>query len=175
MDAMTADAGKTLTPLTRKQRAFVEYYLACWNATEAARRAGYSHPNKQGPRLLVNVGIAAEIERRLAEMAMSANEVLFRLTEQARFDMGDILTIPGQWPYIDIQKAKRLRKTRVLKKIKVRDDGGLEVEAYDAQAALVQLGKYHGLFVDRSDVTSNGQAIGVVIQKVAPRPDDSDA
>ena len=28
--------------LTDKQRAFVSQYLICWNASEAARRAGYS-------------------------------------------------------------------------------------------------------------------------------------
>ena len=48
--------------LTRKQRIFVLAYLEELNATDAARRAGYAHPNTQGPRLLVNVGISAAIE-----------------------------------------------------------------------------------------------------------------
>lgn len=45
--------------------AFVAAYLgpARLNATDAARRVGYAHPNKQGPKLLVNVGIQAEIQR----------------------------------------------------------------------------------------------------------------
>ncbi len=47
--------------LTPKQEAFVAEYLADLNATAAAERAGYEHPNKQGPRMLVNVGIAKAI------------------------------------------------------------------------------------------------------------------
>lgn len=48
--------------LTPKQKAFAEHYAACGNATESARLAGYAEPNKQGPRLLVNVGVAEYIE-----------------------------------------------------------------------------------------------------------------
>jgi phage terminase small subunit len=48
--------------LTPKQRVFVLAYLEDLNATDAARRAGYAHPNKQGPRMLVNVGISNAIE-----------------------------------------------------------------------------------------------------------------
>ncbi len=47
--------------LTPKQEAFVAEYLVDLNATAAAERAGYEHPNKQGPRMLVNVGIAKAI------------------------------------------------------------------------------------------------------------------
>ena len=39
----------TRPTLTERQRRFVREYLASGNATEAARRAGYAHPNKQGP------------------------------------------------------------------------------------------------------------------------------
>ncbi len=47
--------------LTPKQDCFVAEYLVDLNATAAAERAGYEHPNKQGPRMLVNVGIAKAI------------------------------------------------------------------------------------------------------------------
>lgn len=52
-----------MAQLTDKQHAFVAAYLgtAERNATEAARLAGYKQPNQQGPRLLVNVGIAEAI------------------------------------------------------------------------------------------------------------------
>ena len=55
--------------LTDKQMRFVEEYLIDLNATAAAKRAGYSAKtaNEQGPRLLVNVSIAAEIQRRKRE------------------------------------------------------------------------------------------------------------
>ncbi len=47
--------------LTPKQERFVAEYLVDLNATAAAERAGYEHPNKQGPRMLVNIGIAKAI------------------------------------------------------------------------------------------------------------------
>ena len=75
--------------LTLKQRAFVEAYLDSWNATRAARRAGY----RGNSRTLANIGwenirkhkISAEIERRISEMAMSADEVLLRLGQHVHF------------------------------------------------------------------------------------------
>lgn len=53
--------------LSLKQERFVAEYLKTGNATEAARQAGYTHPNTQGPRLLVNVCVAAAIAAGQAE------------------------------------------------------------------------------------------------------------
>lgn len=78
--------------LTTKRQAFVEHYLACWNASEAARRASYAHPGTEGHRLLQNVEIQEHIKERLTEVTMSADEVLKRLAEIARnLDSGDYL------------------------------------------------------------------------------------
>ena len=43
--------------LNEKQKAFCEYYAACFNATEAAKKAGYSQKTaySHGQRLLKNV------------------------------------------------------------------------------------------------------------------------
>lgn len=79
--------------LTGRQRVFVEAYLDCLNATEAARRAGYAEPNKQGPRLLVNVGIRAALDAGLRERTLPKDEVLARLTAHARGDMADFLRV----------------------------------------------------------------------------------
>lgn len=56
--------------LSAKHQAFVSAYVgpARYNATQAARIAGYAHPNKQGPALLVNVGIKQEIADHLAQI-----------------------------------------------------------------------------------------------------------
>lgn len=52
-----------MAKLTDKQHEFVAAYLgkAARNATEAARIAGYKHPNKDGPANLVKHGIAEAI------------------------------------------------------------------------------------------------------------------
>lgn len=89
--------------LTTKQRVFIQEYLICWNATEAARRAGYAQPNVQGSQNLVKPSIRGEIQRRLAEKAMSADEVLARLADHARGSMGDFLRVDEEDVLIDVQ------------------------------------------------------------------------
>lgn len=61
-----------MADLTDKQRVFIEEYLRCWNATEAARRAGYKGNNVTlgtvGHENLGKVYIRQEIDKRLAEL-----------------------------------------------------------------------------------------------------------
>jgi len=167
--------------MNNKQRVFVEEYLSCFNATEAARRAGYAYPNKQGPRMLVNVGIQEAIKARIDEKAMSADEVLVRLAAMARGDMGDFLDIGSMGFVVDLSKASEEGLTKLIKKVRQRTtistskDGAetevhdMEIELYDAQSALVQIGKIHSLFIDRTDITSGGEKITVTLTG-----DDSD-
>ena len=77
-----------MTRLTNKQKVFVEEYLQCWNATEAARRAGYKHPNSRGPENVVKRSIQAKIVERLAEKAMAADEVLEQLAARGKGGIG---------------------------------------------------------------------------------------
>lgn len=149
-------------PLNAKQQVFVEHYLHHWNASEAARRAGYSQiaAGSIGHDLLKNTEIKAIIDARLTDLQASANEVITRLTEHARGDMLDLVDSDGT---VDLVKAKREGKGRLIRKLKKHrrtflDPGGepiveeqLEIELHDAQTALVQLGKYHKLFTDRSE------------------------
>lgn len=162
-----------MSNLTNKQNAFIEYYLQCWNASEAARRAGYSDrtAGSQGQRLLKNVEIQARINERIEEIAMSANEVLLRLGSMARADMGDFMDIGPMAFHLDLDKAKELGLTHLIKKVKQRttittnkdgeesENHWIECELYDAQSALVQLGRHYGLFVDRQDITSGGEKV----------------
>lgn len=158
--------------LTYKQRAFLEAYLECWNASEAARRAGYNgKSNVAGPQLLANLSIRQAIRERLNGMQMSANEVLNRLSEHARGDMGDFLDIGPMGFTIDLDSAKKRGLTHLIKKVKLRTqtsvskDGtevethDMEIELYSAQEALALLGKAHGLFKDKVDITSAGEKL----------------
>lgn len=141
--------------LTAKHQVFISEYLKCWNASEAARRAGYTgDANTVGPRLLANVGISEEIERRKAEIIMSADEVLARLTEQGRAAYSAYFTADGS---VNLSQLVADGKAHLIKKIKPTKEG-LEVEFYDAQAALAQLAKANGL--DRIELTGkNGGPI----------------
>ncbi len=57
--------------LTEKQQRFVEAYLTNPNATQAAKKAGYSEKTagSQGQRLLKNVDVAASLARAREERA----------------------------------------------------------------------------------------------------------
>lgn len=149
-------------PLTNRQQAFVEHYLRIWNATEAARQAGYSAKTaqEQGSRLLSNVIIQGQISERLAQLKMGADEVLTRLSSHARGTMDDfikMLPVPSTsdtnaWvAVLDLAKAKSLGALHLVKKFRA-DVDGVTIELYDAQAALVQLGRHHKLFTDRVEI-----------------------
>ena len=132
-----------------KERAWLEEYLVDFNATAAARRVGYKNPNKLGPRKKIR--FADEISRRLSERAMSGEEVLDRLREQAMGDASDYLTIDHNIVMLDLAKMKADGKTHLIKKYSDTKNGKV-IELYDAQAALVHIGRHHGLFVDRKEI-----------------------
>jgi len=75
----------------------VEAYLATWSYAEAARRAGYHHPWEMGHRLAKVPEIDAAIKARLTEATAEANEVLVRLTEHARADIGKFFKVTERW------------------------------------------------------------------------------
>lgn len=135
--------------LTPKQQLFVEAYLglANGNATEAARLAGFRQPRQQGSRLLSNVDIAEAIAERLqtAKDCMRADEVLARITAQARGSIDDFV---GEYGELDLAKARARRAMPLVKSISPTK-WGHRLELYSAQTALELLGRYHGLFRDR--------------------------
>ena len=133
--------------LTPKRRAFVENYLKSWNATSAAREAGYSARSayNQGYRLMMNDDIRAAIQERLAEMAMGADEVLQRLAQIARGEWASYLRSDGSF---DLERMLADGQAHLVKSVR-RTPHGLALEGHDMLAALVHIAKHHGLFVDR--------------------------
>lgn len=146
---------KRIMTLTAKHLLFISKYFECGlNATEAARQLGYAFPNTQGPRLLLNVGVREEINRRLTEKHMGADEVLARLADMARSDISTFAKIEDTSALTDEDYKG---KTHVIKKFKKNVSRGkdgtvytnIELELYDAQNALINIGKQHGLFADK--------------------------
>ena len=136
--------------LTNKQRVFVEQYLICWNASEAARLAGYSlkTAGSIGSENLKKPEIRRAIDERLKTYQMGADEVIARLSALATADMADFLTASGRGMRLDLKRARELGKLQVIRKY-TKTDKGTSIELYDAKDALVQLGRYHGLFTDK--------------------------
>jgi len=161
--------------LTNRQRVFVELYLTLWNATEAAKQAGYSKKtaNEQASRLLANVSVKAAVAERLSEKHATAEEVIARLTAHSRGNMDDFI---GPLHRIDIDQARERGVMSLVKKIKEKtttisksegediETHEIEIELYDAQAATVQLGKALGVFASEAPqvtVNNNLALIGI--------------
>lgn len=145
--------------LTRKQQAFVNAYIVNgFNATQAALSAGYSEDTaySQGARLLKNVEIQTEINAYFDAYAMSAPEVLARLTQIARGDIVDVVDERGN---LDMQAAKDNNATGLIKRVKNKTVTGedkdyfeTEIDVYDKLDALKTLAKYHKLLTDRVQI-----------------------
>jgi len=176
--------------MNNKQKVFVNEYLQSFNATDAAKKAGYSEKTAYsiGQENLKKPEIAAEIQRRLEALTMSADEVLVRLTEQARGSMEDFLEfqeVEYDPPRIDdaghevtkdvvcvginLVKAKQAGKLHLIKSV-VRGKQGLKIELYDAQKALELIGRARGQFVDRTEISGrDGKPIEIVtVEAVKP-------
>lgn len=151
--------------LTDKQRAFVNFYMTNgFNATQAAIAAGYSEDTARniGYQNVTKLHIRAELQRLMSEFVMPAEEVLSRLTEHARGDLGDVWDeATGR---VDWAAARALGKTGIIKRLKsktTRISRGVgdnaeevetfedEIELHNPQVALQLLGKYHGHFGDK--------------------------
>ena len=157
--------------LTRKQQVFIDEYLKTFNAAESARRAGYSEATAYsiGHNLLRKVEVKDAIQERLDEVHMSADEALKLTADIARGDVAQLMEVGSIGFNLDMSKAKELGLTRLIKKVKQktvthlaksesdedREVVELEVELYDAQAALRDILKVHGKFTDRVDVTNS--------------------
>lgn len=88
---------------------------------------------------------------------MSAKEVLMRLAEQARGDLGEFLVKDGDSLTVDLEAMRAAKKTRLIKKItqirrrrttkdSTEEEITTSLELYDAQAAQQLIGKHHGVF-----------------------------
>jgi len=172
--------------LKPKQQLFLTEYLKDMNATQAAIRAGYSPHSaySMGQKLLKKGEIREEIQRKLNNSAMKADEILQKLTEIARADMGDYLDVSSMAFQINLAKAKADDKLKFIRRIRQKTttickEGGEDVEQnqidfelLDQMKALELLAKYHGLLVDKHEIRS-AEPIEIVIRRVnAPTASD---
>lgn len=153
--------------LTGKRKLFVDAYIgaANCNRSEAARLAGYSSPGSEGYRLFREPEVRAAIEERMRELAIGPEEILQRLSEQARGTMGDFVRVlEGGGFAIDLTEAEASGKLRLVKKVGYDQKGRPALELYDAQAALLALAKRYHLFPDRQELTgADGGSVRVGI------------
>lgn len=141
---------------THQQQIWLEEYLQCWNATEAARRAQYAHPEIAGHRNKET--FADEIARRLSANHMSAEEALKILADQARADLGPWMNDEGE---VDIGAMKRDGMSHLIHTVDRYVQSGTnqngtewenvrtKVRTHDAQAALKLIMQNLGLLTEK--------------------------
>ena len=138
--------------LTGKQRAWLDRFMVSLNATEAARGIydtdDYSTLQTIGSENMSKPVIKAEIDRRLAARAMGADELLARVSEQARLDIGPYMREDGT---LDLQRMAQEGKSRLIKELTPTREG-LKVSLTDPQVAQKMLARYHRLLGDRLEV-----------------------
>jgi phage terminase small subunit len=177
--------------LRDRQKVFAEEYLRCWNATQAARIAGYSEKSIRSvaSEALANPNIRAYIQARLVELKMFSDEVLLLLADQARADMTLFTQVtPSGYIYLDFSTPEAIANRRWIKKLKTKrtrriegrgqsaeqwEDETMEVELVDAQAALKMLGSHHRLFTDEAplvDMHLSIEGLEVVLNKAYGLP-----
>lgn len=135
--------------LSNKQRLFVEEYIIDLNATQAAVRAGYSEKTaySQGQRLLKNVEIQTALKERMenkkSDLIMKQDEILQRLTKQARREETEFKVVT--------------LKSKVISDGVIEEDDRVEIVQLptsnsDAIKALELLGKRYAMWTDRQQI-----------------------
>lgn len=138
--------------LTEKQRKFADEYLKCGIVYQSAIKAGYSenYANKNGNKLLGNVGIKNYIEKAQQEMRKetiaTGQEVLEFLTSVMKAEVQETETIVIEDKEITKNKAPRIT---------------------DRLKSAEMLGKHYSLFTDRqqdADMTVTNSIVDALIK-----------
>jgi len=160
---------EAVKPLSKKHQKFIDEYLKCWNGTRAYMRvypkASYETAGANASTLLGSTRISAVISERMNEAHMSADEALEILAAQARGDVAQLMDLTTMGGNIDLLSAQEKGLTRLIKKFKQKtttiigkkesDDDKeiheIELELYDAQAAVDKILRVHKKYTDPAD------------------------
>ena len=174
--------GKSLTDM---QKTFCLKYVLCWNATQAAIDSGYSRKTagEIGYENLKKPEIQAEIQRVMDEMAMSAQEVLARLSAEARSNLADmvepydvpILDKTGE--YVGNRQSFRLKPEAfrrygyLIKSIAPTRSGDFKFELHDAQKAKELIGRHRNMFKETNLSIDLSKLTDVQLKRIADGED----
>lgn len=140
--------------LTPKERTFLVNHLAGETQVKAAEIAGYAQPEKQGWRLAHSASIRAAMDEILTAQEMPKLKVISRLSQQAEAAYAPYLKAKHGRGYVDLEALIGDGLGHLIKGFK-ETQWGQAVEFYDAQTALIHMGRYHGLFTD--NVNQSGE------------------
>lgn len=152
-------------PINEKMRRFADEWLTgehtgkAFNGVAAYKHAGYAiqdqNPSGNPSKLLRHPGVQEYIRKRLEEHAMSAQEVLFRFTEIARSQVGDVVAkdINNR---LTIDPDKVLENQRFIRNFGFDSNGNPKIEFHDSLEALKQIARVLGMLKDGLEVTGTG-------------------
>lgn len=154
-------------PLTPKARRFVEEYLVDLDASNAAKRAGYStRTAKQlGYQLLKRPAVKAALEAAQATRAkktgITQERVLLELEQLAFSNLSDyVMTDDGHLSLAEGAPEHAMRAVASLKRRTITRPDGLirevEFRLWDKPGSLKLAGRHVGLFADRVEHSGPG-------------------
>lgn len=141
------------TDLNTRRSMFIAAYLETGNATQSAKKAGYSAKcaHSQGMRLLKNAYIKAEIEKHKAQSiekaGVTVDYIVKSLTEVAQRCM-------QKTPVMIRDGRDMVQKTEISEETG-EEVGVWEFDSAGANRALELLGKYLKMFVDKVEVDAS--------------------
>jgi phage terminase small subunit len=148
--------------LTPKQERFVAEYLVDLNATEAAKRCGYSPQTakQQGSRLLTNADVLEAIKARQSAQLDKVNLTAEMVKERLRIigfqDIRKLFDQDGNLKplhQLDDESAAMVAGVEVIKKNAAAGDGVIDtvhkVKVVDPVKSLEMLAKHFGLLTEK--------------------------
>lgn len=162
--------------LTPKQALFVLEYLKDLNATEAAKRAGFSAKTAyaQGPELLKTPHVAAEIERAKRERDERTQVKLDQvIRELARVGFSDVRALFNENGTMKKPHELTGDQAAAIAAIEVDEigvDGKVvgytrKVKFWPKNGALELLGKHLGAFVEKHQVEGTIEIVRTIVHK----------
>jgi hypothetical protein len=171
----------TLSDLSPAHQMFVTKLLVTLNATRAYMavypEASYESAKAAASLLLTDINVQAVLSSELDKRAMQAQEIIDRMGNIARADMSEIIELVEE-PAIDrhgepIEHNGRIVMRQVphiragaleayghlIKSITPANGGGVKVELYSAQDALVQMARIRRLIQDTPQVVNMEQVV----------------
>jgi phage terminase small subunit len=159
-------------PLNKRQQLFVVEYLKDYNATGAAKRAGYSNKcaTAVATQLLKHPAIKEEVDRiqaeQLKDIGMTAREVLLEIVKMARFNIQDYTTLDQDGMLVpDFSQATREQLAAIASvETEVYTEGRgeeartvkrMKFKPWSKEAALKHLLVHYGLAIEKHDLTNS--------------------
>ncbi len=164
------DNGGRMYGLKPMQLMTVMYYICdpVGGLMKAARKAGYCERRAEQATKHkgINLAIKAAVNERMQRLRITSDRVFREFGNIAFLDPGDVIDVKGREvtvrDFSKIPKEARRAIQEIKTTVSPKGESQTTVKFYDKIAALNALGRAHGMFKDKVEITDNtglGQAI----------------